>query len=183
MIYIVGKLWILALIWHRAIEIWRILLAVRFLGTRPDCFVRMIRFFVLTMIYIDQQIDPRRQNETKALQNIHFWRIKTLSIDWFISLIWEAPGGVMCVSYHSIQMCLALLYVGLLLMFFSCASISCTDDCMWLTHWQTHRNWRLAILHVWQFSHHPSRILWEYLSGQSGQTGQSSRPGQSGHFA
>ena len=47
MIYIVGKLWILALIWHRAIEIWRILLAVRILVTRPDCFVRMIWFLVL----------------------------------------------------------------------------------------------------------------------------------------
>ena len=49
MIYIVGKLWILALIWHRAIEICRILLAVRILVTRPDCFVRMIRFFVVAV--------------------------------------------------------------------------------------------------------------------------------------
>ena len=31
--------------------------------------------------------------------------------------------------------------------------------CSWLTHWLTDRNWSLAILHVLQFSHHPSRIL------------------------
>ena len=52
MIYIVGKLWIWALIWHRAIEIWRILLAVRILVTRPDCFVRMIWFLVLMLYFI-----------------------------------------------------------------------------------------------------------------------------------
>ena len=39
---------------------------------------------------------------------------------------------------------------------FRCASISCTDDRHWLTDSLTDRNWRLAILHVWQFSHHPS---------------------------
>ena len=37
---------------------------------------------------------------------------------------------------------------------FRCASISCTDDRNSLID-----NWRLAILHVCQFSHHPSRIL------------------------
>ena len=60
MIYIVGKLWILALIWHRAIEIWRILLAVRILVTRPDCFVRMIRFFVLGIFFCSP--DPPSEN-------------------------------------------------------------------------------------------------------------------------
>ena len=35
----------------------------------------------------------------------------------------------------------------------------------------THRNWRLATLHVWQFSH--IHIWCEYLSGQSGQSGLS----------
>ena len=75
MIYIVGKLWILALICHRAIEIWRILLAVRFLGTRPDCFVRMIRFFVLpfpNIFRLSVQFQRRAvclKCETKTLKN------------------------------------------------------------------------------------------------------------------
>ena len=32
-------------------------------------------------------------------------------------------------------------------------------DCMWLTDSFTHRNWRLAIYQVWQFSHDHSRLL------------------------
>ena len=42
---------------------------------------------------------------------------------------------------------------------FRCASISCTDYRHSLTDSLTDQNWRLTILHVWQFSHHPSRIL------------------------
>ena len=41
---------------------------------------------------------------------------------------------------------------------FRCASISCTDDRIWLTHSLTDRNWN-CILHVWQFSHQERK--WE----------------------
>ena len=37
--YMVGNLWISASIWHQAIEIWRILPAVRILRTHPDRFL------------------------------------------------------------------------------------------------------------------------------------------------
>ena len=37
--YMVGKLWISASIWHRAINIWRILSAVRISRTHPDRFL------------------------------------------------------------------------------------------------------------------------------------------------
>ena len=72
--YMVGKLWISASIWHRAIEIWRILPPVRILMTRWNRNVSLIWELV---IYKFSNL--KRTNSSFVLRNYFFC---ILDADW-----------------------------------------------------------------------------------------------------
>ena len=91
----------------------------------------------------------------KIFENWTTERISTMEEHWSetLNLLERSPVWV---KVHLRRYCIVVIF-------------SCTDDRMSdsLTDW----NWRLAISHVWLFSHYPSCIL---------SSGQSSRPGKSG---
>ena len=85
------------------------------------------------------------QTETKAITGEKYKSDTTFHLDCLKSLI---VSGVTTVSRESKNFCVTV---------FSDAPASLA--LMIVTDSLTHRNWRLAILHVWQFLHHPSRNL------------------------
>ena len=121
MIYIVGKLCILALIWHRAIKIWRILLAVRILGTRPDCFVRMIWFLVICNIV------EHMQSKWNKYWHVQQYAMKSRAeINW--TILW-----ISCPSVLQEMRKLSLYHPFLTTMSLYCALYRCLF-CRMLAH-------------------------------------------------
>ena len=81
-------------------------------------------------------------NPTKGEQRLLLWRrIFQRGRCWNSSYLGSFASGFLSLSF---------------IIIFRCTSISCTDDRISLTDGL---NWRLAISHVWQFSHYLYRIL------------------------
>ena len=89
----IGKLWILASIWHRAIEIWRILPPVRILRTRWNRNVSLIWFLVIRCLKV-------RMNLSQALHRLQKSQLQLGNLRWaeeplffFFSFAFVILGG------------------------------------------------------------------------------------------
>ena len=114
-----NKLWISASIWHQAIEIWRILPAVRILRTHPDRFLNSSWHCVLSRSFLNKWAFLKSAQKLKWQK---FWR--QFKLCHFNSLHLETDGMSGATLHFQVSLSLRVAFY-----FFLCARSAWESSC------------------------------------------------------